>query len=292
MIDREQYIDAIVQQSTLYPVLADLIAEYTGGEIDVNTEEGKLCWTDHKNGDTFCWSNQLHLDNWLLPVIREMDSDTTDLLECNLATKEYSRIMLPRNITFKQLTFTCQPLDTDANNSYNNDDNNTINNNNNNNSNDNNPSITLRYDPWNKSIATHLPPSSSIVSPAVYSECKHVLGVNRVLTQNSLADVQLHYADYFDIHYKETVVPVLCSLMKNTRQKMKLTVRFEIRLRKYLLQMPSFAQSYLQSYFGDNKYNSNNRLLGIPNVFKSGLLSLYTDNFAVDVLSTCTSFIL
>lgn len=264
MITHQQYIDAIIEQSILYPVLAEIIAEYTGGEADVNTKEGTLCWTDHNSGDTFCWSNKLHLDNWLLPVIKAMDSNNTDLLWYNSQKNESTIIFPPKIITFKSLAFTVKTLDTA---SY--------------------FFIKLLYGPTSKSCNINLDNIPTLLSPLVYNECIKFLESKKELINCSI-DHGENCTDYFTIAYNQVLIPLLFLIIKNTNKKFQLMLNFEIDLLMYL-QNQHTTKSFLQFYFG-GKYND--KLFGIQNLFAPGTLKISTSDHLADSLSTSTAFIL
>lgn len=43
MTTRENYLQAITEPEEIIPDLGNIIAGYTGGECDVNTQDGRLC---------------------------------------------------------------------------------------------------------------------------------------------------------------------------------------------------------------------------------------------------------
>lgn len=108
MISWQQYLENITLQEQIYPVLGEIISEYTGGQCDVNTQEGRLCWTynnedDNKeskneNCNIYCFNSPLHLNNWLLPIVEEVDKNHTNLDIIYLQDNQQEIINVPGNI--------------------------------------------------------------------------------------------------------------------------------------------------------------------------------------------------
>lgn len=120
MISRQQYLESITQQPELYPVLAEIISEYTGGECDIDTQEGRLCWKYKNNNDNnnidnnyeikdnnnnsnnkcdrYFFNSPLHLNNWLLPIVEEVDRNDTSLHISHSHNQRQQRIDVPSYI--------------------------------------------------------------------------------------------------------------------------------------------------------------------------------------------------
>lgn len=63
-ITKEEYIRAVD-----YPnVLGNLIEQYSQGICDINTQEGRKCWSIHQGCDRYALD---HLDAWLVPIIQD-----------------------------------------------------------------------------------------------------------------------------------------------------------------------------------------------------------------------------
>lgn len=134
MISRQQYLESITQQPELYPVLAEIISKYTGGKYDINTQEGRLCWsynTHYENEENkdecnqyenkeskdkscnhYFFNSPLHLNNWLLPIVKEVDKNDTDLDVIYLKNNVKQTINVPPNIFIgKTLIINGKPIE-------------------------------------------------------------------------------------------------------------------------------------------------------------------------------------
>lgn len=80
MATQKEYLSTLGEQSEIYDVLQNIVADYTGGACDANTQGGNNCWEYNQNNEDcagFCLQN---LDNWLLPLLLKSQENLQDLV--------------------------------------------------------------------------------------------------------------------------------------------------------------------------------------------------------------------